>query len=139
MPLNYGRPANPEEFVIAVLLPLGLPVAPERDELTGLPGYVVTSVAPKHNKFMLWATVSVHTFAQATTSAMGRAAASTAAWNADNQLISLTPADTFTMSDGRPAGAWIDCVMAPTFVNYGDPLIKRYAARYDVELRFTPT
>lgn len=139
MSLNYGRPANPEGFVIRQLETLGLDVGPERDEETTLPCYVVTSVSPTHDKHLLQALVSVHTFATGTTSAMGRAAASQAAWDADNHLISLTPGDLVTMEDGRTAGAWVECKMAPTFANYGDPLIKRYAARYNVLLRFTRT
>jgi hypothetical protein len=140
MPLDYGRPASPEEFVTAVILPLGLPIAPERDELTALPGYVVTALPGKSNRFILCATVSLHSFAQGDGStSMGRAQAEAAAWNADNLLISLTPMDTFTMSDGRKAGAWICPHGTPSFADYRDPFIKRYVARYDVELRFTPT
>jgi hypothetical protein len=131
MSLNYGRPASPEGFIIGKLIPLNLPVEPERDQLTSLPGYVVTAVAPKHDRYLLQATVSVHTFANT------RAAAEQAAWNADNLLISLTPGDVITMPDGRPASAWVDPVLAPTFQNYQDPLIKRYVARYDALLRFT--
>ncbi len=133
MSLNYGLPANPEAFVIARLLPLGLPTGPERDEQTALPCYVVTAVAGKSDRFMLSATVSVHSYATT------RADASTAAWNADNVLISLTPADVITMPDGRPASAWVDPIMPPVFADYRDPFIKRYVGRYDVRLRFTPT
>lgn len=139
MTLNYGRPADPEEFIIAKLKPLGITVGPERDESTPLPCYVVTAVAGKSNRFMLCATVSVHSFATDTEDAMARAAASNAAWDADNLLISLTPSDVITMSDGRPAGAWVDPVTPPMFADYRDPYIRRYVARYDVELRFTPT
>lgn len=139
MTLDYGRPANPEEFIIAKLKPLGLFVGPERDEDDPLPGYVVTAVAGKSDRFLLCATVSVHSFAKDTDDAMARAAASDAAWNADNLLISLTPSDVITMSDGRPAGAWVDPITPPMFADYRDPFIRRYVARYDVELRFTPT
>ncbi|PQM44675.1 hypothetical protein C1Y40_05171 [Mycobacterium talmoniae] len=139
MTLNYGRPANPEAFVIGVLMPLGLPVRTERDEDMGLPCYTVTAVNPKHNKFMLWATVSVHSYGQGNTPQEGRAIASDAAWNADNALISVTPGDVITMADGRTASAWINCEMAPTFADYQDPFIKRYVGRYNAELRFNPT
>ena len=139
MPLIYGQPANPEEFIIAKLKPLGLPVGPERNEDTPLPCYVVTAVASKSDRFLLCATVSVHTFATDTPTAMARATASVAAWNADNLLISLTPGDTSTMSDGRHAGAWVCPIQAPMFADYRDPFIRRYVARYDVELRFRPT
>jgi hypothetical protein len=139
MTINYGRPANPEEFIIAALKPLGIAVGPERDESTPLPCYVVTAVASKSNRFMLCATVSVHSFAKDTDEAMARAAASNAAWDADSLLISLTPGDVFTMSDGRPASAWVCPIQPPMYADYRDPFIRRYVARYDAELRFTPT
>lgn len=133
MTLNYGRPANPEAFVIKLLEPLGLPVGPERDEETTLPCYVVTAVAGKSDKFMLDATVSVHSYANS------RAAATDAAWDADNLLLSITPGDLITMPDGRQASAWICVHHPPTWADYRDPFIKRYVARYDVLLRFTAT
>jgi len=139
MSLDYGRPANPEEFIIAKLIPLGLPVEPERDEETPLPCYVVTSVTNKSDRYLLDATVSVHSYAKDTTSARGRAAASQAAWDADGLLMSQTPGDVINMSDGRPAGAWICPHMPPAWADYRDPFIKRYVARYDVLLRFTAT
>ncbi|ORV92800.1 hypothetical protein AWC11_07300 [Mycobacterium interjectum] len=140
MTLNYGRPANPEGFVIAQLLPLGLPVGPERDEETPLPCYVVTALpGAKSDRYLLCATVSVHSYAQGTTAAMGRAAASDAAWNADTRLLSLTPGDEVIMSDGRPASGWVCPHMPPAWDGFRTPHIKRYIARYDVELRFTPT
>lgn len=133
MSLDYGRPADPEGFVIAKLIPLGLPVGPERDESTGLPCYVVTSVVNKSDRHVLDATVSVHSYGST------RAAASEAAWNADELLLSQTPGDLVTMFDGRPAGAWICPHMPPVWADYRDPFIKRYVARYDALLRFTPT
>lgn len=139
MTLNYGQPANPEEFIISMLKPLGIAVGPERQETDPLPFYVVTAVAGKSNRFMLCATVSVHSFAKDTDDAMARAAASNAAWDADNLLISLTPFDVITMSDGRPASAWVCPITPPMYADYRDPFIRRYVARYDVELRFTPT
>lgn len=139
MTLNYGRPANPEEFVISMLKPLGITVGPERDETTPLPCYVVTAVASKSDRFMLCATVSVHSFATDTDTAMARAAASNAAWNADNLLISLTPTDAITMADGRPASAWVDPIQPPMYADYRDPYIRRYVARYHATLRFTAT
>lgn len=132
MSLDYGRPANPEGFIIAKLIPLGLPVEPERDQETPLPCYVVTSVVNKSDRCLLDATVSVHTYAST------RAAASTAAWDADDLLLSQTPGDLVIMADGREAGAWIEPHMSPVFAEYRDPFIKRYVARYDALLRFTP-
>lgn len=139
MTLKYGRPAAPEAFFIAKLEPLGLPVGPERDQETPLPCYVVTSVVNKSDKYVLDATVSVHTYAKGTNQAEGRAAASDAAWNADELLLSQTPGDVVIMPDGRPAGAWICPHMPPVFAEYRDPHIKRYVARYDALLRFTAT
>ncbi|MBZ4574703.1 hypothetical protein [Mycobacterium avium] len=139
MTLNYGRPARPEAFVIAKLIPLGLPVSPERDQETPLPCYVVTSVVNRSNRYLLEATVSVHTYARGTTAEEGRAAASDAAWDADELLLSQTPGDLVTLADGRTAGAWIDPHSPPTYADYRDPFIKRYVARYDALLRFQPT
>lgn len=139
MTLNYGRPPNPEGFIIGALTSLGLPVGPERGEDTPLPCYVVTAVAGKSNRFILTATVSVHSFGRGNTPEEGRAIASEAAWNADNALISLTPGDLITLPDNSTAGAWVDCVMPPVFADYRDPYIKRYVGRYNAELRFTPT
>lgn len=140
MSLNYGRPANPEAFIIAKLIPLGLPVGPERNQSTPLPCYVVTSVVNKSDRYVLDATVSVHTYAQGDgETEMGRAEASDAAWNADNLLLSQTPGDLVTMPDGRTAGAWICPHMSPVYADYRDPFIKRYVARYDALLRFQPT
>lgn len=139
MTLNYGRPANPEAFVIGALMSLGLPVAVERDEEMALPCYQVTAVASKSDKRMLCATVSVHSFGKGNTPAEGRAIASAAAWDADNTLLSLTPGDMVTLPDGTTAGAWVMVISAPMFADYRDPYIKRYVGRYDVELRFNPT
>lgn len=132
MSLDYGTPADPEGFITAKLIGLGLPVGPERDEQTPLPCYVVTSVTNKSDRRILDATVSVHSYGTT------RAAASEVAWKADSLLLSQTPGDLVVMPDGRPAGAWICPNMPPAWVNYRDPFIKRYVARYDALLRFTP-
>lgn len=131
MTLNYGRPANPEAFVIAILESLGLPVGPERDPETGLPCYVVTVVAGHSDKYLLCATVSVHSFATT------RAAASAAAWNADNALLSTTPWDKITLPDNSVASANVNVHTPPIWADYRDPFIKRYVGRYDAQLRFT--
>lgn len=132
MSINYGSPANPEAFIIATLLPLGWPVGPERDESTGLPSYVVTAAAGRGDRFMLEATVSVHSYAAT------RAEASALAWDADSLLLSRMPGDLVTLPDGSVVGAWVDPHTPPAWVDYHDPFIKRYVARYDALLRFTP-
>lgn len=138
MSLNWGTPANPESWLIGWLMPLGLPIGAEREELTGLPGYVVTSVAPTDDKLTLEAIVSLHTFAQNGAGGGGRAQASQAAWNAHNRILSCTPGDVVTLPGGGTVdGAWTSTKLAPTFANYQDPLIARYVARYCIELRFT--
>ncbi|CQD03777.1 hypothetical protein BN000_00646 [Mycobacterium europaeum] len=139
MSLDYGRPAPPEQFIILKLMPLGLPVGPERTQSTPLPCYVVTSVVNHSDRFLLQATVSVHTLAQGDgATEMGRAQASDAAWAADDLLLSQTPGDLVTLHDGRTAGGWIDPNMSPVFADYRDPFIKRYLGRYDALLRFQP-
>jgi hypothetical protein len=142
--IDYGRPAPPEDFIIGALIPLGLPVTPERDDETGLPVvgaapaglpcYLVTALpAPSSDNRMLCALVSVHTFAAT------RDAADIAAWNADNLLTSLTPGDIITMPNGKTAGAWVERMQPPAFAEYRNPFIKRYSARYRPLLRFMPT
>jgi hypothetical protein len=131
MTLNYGRPADPEAFIIAQLKKLGLPVGPERDPEVPLPCYVVTGVQNKSNRFVLCATVSVRTFA------LTRAEAMAAAWSADNLLLSLTPGDSVTLPDGSFAnGAWVCPFMSPIYHDYQDPRVKVYIGRYTAELRF---
>lgn len=143
MPLNYGRPARPEDFIIGALIPLGKPVTTERDEETGLPTvggepaglpcYLVTAIpSPGGDNFLLQPVVSVHSFAQT------RDDADQAAWDADKQLTSLTPGDQITLPNGNTVGAEVERVQAPGFAEYRDPFIKRYAARYRPLLRFLP-
>lgn len=134
MTLNYGRPAQPEAFIIAQLLKLGVPTEPERKADDPLPFYMVTGVANKSNRYILCATVSVHSFGKT------RAEASQAAWNADNLLLSLTPGDSVTLPDGSVAdGAWVCPAMSPIYADYEDPRVKRYVGRYTAELRFVAT
>jgi hypothetical protein len=133
MPLNYGKPAPPEDFIIGALIPLGIPVGPERAEETSLPCYVVTALPGKSDRFMLCPVVSVHTFATT------RDEADQWAWKADNLLISLTSSDVITMPNGDTASAWVDPMQTPAFADYHDPFIKRYSARYQPNLRFLPT
>lgn len=139
MSLNWGTVTNPESWMVGLLLPLGLPIGAERDELTALPGYVVTSVAPVDDKLTMDAVVSVHSFAQSTEAGGGgRLQASQAAFNAHYRIISCTPGDVITLASGATApGAWVTTKMAPAFADYKDPNIARYVARYSVALRFT--
>ena len=131
MSLNYGRPANPEAFIIGALKPLGLPVGPERAEEAPTPSYMVTAITSKSDRYLLCATVSVHSFGTS------RAQASEAAWDADNMLLSLTPGDIITLPDGSTASAWVNVIQSPSWVDYGDPYILRYVGRYQPLLRFT--
>lgn len=134
MSLNYGQAPDPEDFIIGLLLPLGLPVSPERDEETDLPCYVVTVLPGTSDRFMMQPVVSVHSFAKT------RDVAAQAARNADNVLISTTPADNVTLANGDIApGAWVEPMSPPAFAEYRDPDIKRYVGRYRPMLRFTAT
>lgn len=133
MALKYGKPANPEAFIIAQLKALGQPVDVERDEQTPQACYVVTSVANHSDRYLLDATVTVHSYGAT------RAAASDAAWAADELLLSLTPGDVVTLPNGIVAGAWVCPHMPPTWDQYrAEPTTKRYVARYDPQLRFVP-
>jgi hypothetical protein len=138
--LKWGLPPRPEPWMTGLLIPLGLPVGPERNEQTGLPCYVVTSVAPTDDKLTLEAVISVHSFAKSKEmGGGGRDQADQMAWNAHNQILSCTPGDTVTLANGDTVtGAWADTRMAPTYADYGDKNIKRYVARYCVTLRFVP-
>jgi hypothetical protein len=142
MALNYGRPPQPEPFIIAALASLNRPAFAEREQITGfpptsaddptdLPCYLITSVANVSDRHILTATVSVHSMA------LSRAHAKDIAWDADNHLLSLTPGDEFTLPNGITAGAWVCPHSSPTYQDYRDPFIKRYVGRYTALLRFT--
>lgn len=132
--LNYGEAAPAEDFIIGALIPLGLPVGPERDESTGLPCYVVTVLPGHDNRYVDNAVVSVHTLGTT------RAEADQWARKAHKLLISLTPGDNITGADGTVfPGAWVCPMGQPSFADYRDPHIKRYNARYKPELRYTAT
>lgn len=135
MSLDYGEPTAGEDFVIGVLLRLGIAVGPESDEETALPRFVVTQLPGTDNRYMSQPIISVHTLAST------RAEADQWARKAHKELISLTPGDQVTLADGTTVpGAWV-CPKSglPAYANYRDPFIKRYNARYQPELRYLPT
>lgn len=140
MSLQWGLPPRPEPWMTGLLMPLGLPVGPERDEETALPCYVVTSVAPTDDKITLEAIVSVQSFALSKDAGGGgRDQADQIAWNAHNKILSCTPADVVTLANGTTVqGGWAETRLAPMYADYGAKNIKRYVARYCVELRFVP-
>ncbi|BBZ09862.1 MULTISPECIES: hypothetical protein [Mycobacterium] len=138
MSLNYGTAPPPTQFGIGVLLPLGLPVAPMRDEETPLPSYVVNGIAGPDDKYILNAIISLHTFAKGNTPAEGVAIADEWAWKAHYRIIGLTPGDHVTLPNGTTAQpGWPKTDQMPVFQPYRDPFIMRYYARYVIPLRFT--
>lgn len=134
MALDYGEPAPAEDFIIGALIPVGLPVSPERDEDTPLPCYVVTVLPGHDNLYVDHPVVSVHTLATT------RAEADHWARKAHKRLTSLTPGDNITGADGTVfPGAWVCPMGRPAFADYRDPHIKRYNARYVPGLRYIAT
>lgn len=139
MTLNYGSPPDPGQYVIALLTPLGLPIGRTRSIETGLPCFMVTVIPGRSSKYMLCATVSVHSFATDMNPERAHDIALANAQKAETILLSQTPADITTLANGTTAAGWICPHQPPAWVDYKDPLIIRYVARYDVELRFTAT
>jgi hypothetical protein len=137
MTLNYGQPSDPGQYVIALLTPLGLPVTRTRNLESPVPAYMVTIIPGKSNRYTLCATVSLHTFATDLNPERAHDLALNAAQAADTILISQTPADIVTLANGKTAAGWICPHQPPAWLDYRDPLIIRYVARYDVELRYT--
>jgi hypothetical protein len=137
MTLNYGQAPDPGQYIIALLIPLGLPVGREVSLETQLPAYQVTVIPGKSNKYLLCAMVSVHSYATDQNAERAHDLALNAAQAADTVLLSQWPSDIVTLANGTTAGALICCSHPPAYADYRDPFIKRYVARYDVQLRFT--
>jgi hypothetical protein len=139
MTLNYGQPPDPGQYIIALLTPIGNTVGRTLNLSSPLPAYVVTILPGKSNRYTLCATASVHSFATDQNPERAHDLALNAAQAADTVLISQMPSDIVTLANGKTAGGWICPQQPPMWVDYKDPFIIRYVARYDVELRFTAT
>lgn len=137
MTLNYGQPADPGQYFIALLTPLGLPVGRERNLETPLPCYTVNVLPGHSDKYILRAIVSVHSFATDPNTERANDIASANSWAADKVLLSQTPSDITTLANGSTAAGWICSHASPAWTDYRDPFIKRWTARYTTELRFT--
>jgi hypothetical protein len=141
MTVNYGQAPDPGQYIIALLTPLGLPVGRTVNLGTSLPAYMVNILPGKSDKYILCATASVHSFATDPNQNQERAhdLALNAAQAADTVLISQMPSDIVTLANGKTAGGLICPQQPPMWVDYKDPFIIRYVARYSVELRYTAT
>lgn len=131
MSINYGQVANPGAYVMGILLPLNRIVEPERDEDDPTPNYVVNAIPGPPDRFSVNVLVSVHTFAPT------HAEAYAAAIDADNLILSTSAGDVITLPDGTTAQGVVCPSLFPHYINYHDPRIKRYFARYGVEMRRT--
>jgi hypothetical protein len=130
-------PPSVSEFVVAWLRPLGDPngVGLERPSGAVLPYRMVTRVAGSDDKITESSVVSVHTFAD------NMDDAETAAQLTHRRMLALGPPlasqQPVTMSDSSVVVA--DCVttkQSPIWVDYDDNTIRRFVARYEIDLRF---
>jgi hypothetical protein len=128
--IDYGRAANPGAYVMGILIPLGTPVEPERPEDAPVPFYVVNAIPGTPDRFSRNAIVSVHSFGS--THALAWAAADAA----DHQILSTSNGDVITLPDGSTATGDVGPNQLPHYINYRDPRVKRYLARYAVSMRF---
>lgn len=138
MSVDYGRAGNPGAYVMGILLPLDRPVEPELPQYDEaqpigdqLPAYVVNILPGKPDRFSLNVIVSVHSFD------VSHAKAWDAADAADHLILNTTAADIITLPDGSTLKGDINPSMSPHYIDYRDPRIKRYLARYEVACRFT--
>jgi hypothetical protein len=137
-PLFPFAPPSVSEVVVTWLRPLGDPLGVGTDRPTGavLPYRMVTPVAgTEHQKIMQCSVVSVHTFddnmddaeaaAQITHQRMLLMGPPIVGFQqiaiSNNQIV--VPRQVYTMQ-------------IPTWVDYQDNVIRRYVARYNVDLRF---
>jgi hypothetical protein len=128
--VDYGRAPDPGYYVMGILLSLGRPVGPERDEDDALPCYVVKSLPGKPDRFSRNAIVSVHTFAKTI------AEAKAAAEDADYLIRCTSAGDVVTLPDGSFGVGDVGESSAPEPVDYRDPNIKRVHGHYPVATRF---
>lgn len=126
---------NAVEFIIAWLRPLGDPCNATRMEGDPLPYRMVTRVAGEddHDKFSDDAVVSVHTFAATFP------AASDAADMTHRRIMVLIddPNNDVTLIDNTIANAeYVETLQKPIHVDYEDPDVIRFVARYRLGLHF---
>lgn len=131
---DYGTAPEAEDVVVAWLTPLGA-TSVERPAGDSLPFRMVTRVAGADDKVTDAAVVDVDTFAST------RGGALTAAKAVHRRMISLMPDDEITLPSGEVAT--VDRVRTdhgPIYVPWSaDQSIKRYVARYIIDLRMVLT
>jgi hypothetical protein len=128
--VNYGHAPDPGYYVMGILIGLGRPVVPKRDEETPLPCYVVNALPGKPDRFSRNAIVSVHSFGA--TYAEAKAAAD----DADYAIRCTTPGDVITLPDGSHATGDVGESAPPMWIDYRDPNIDRVHASYPIATRF---
>lgn len=132
MSINFGRAPNPGYYVMGIIIPLGRPVEPEREQLDSMPGYVVNGLPGKPDQLSRNGIVSVHTFAPTYAEAMA------AAEDADYLIRCTSSGDVITLPGGAGTAKGVVGPSAPpAWIDYRDPNIKRVYANYPIELRFT--
>lgn len=128
-------PPSGVEMLVAWLSPLG-PAAGERKAGDPLPFWLVSRVAGPDDKITDHGTFSVHSMAETLTEAEDQALL------AHQRILALgpplAPQRRVTISGGRMVFA--DRVMTDLFPRYEyySDTIRRYVARYDIDLRFAP-
>jgi hypothetical protein len=127
-------PPNGVEYTIAWLRPL-MACDVHRPAGADLPYCMVNGVADAEddNLFTDDQVVSVHTFA-GTYTAANDAAAQT---HRRMQLLVRNPGLDVTLTDSTIANAdYVQTLMSPTWMDYGDNTINRFVARYRLGLSF---
>lgn len=130
---SYGQPPSVIEFVIAWLLPLGDPTGVGMDRPSGavLPYRMVTRVDSQDDRLTDSSIVSIHTFADSMTDA------ETAARATHARMTALDPRVAVTLPSGGTASAdYFRVTQGPIWADYEDNTIRRFIARYEIDLRY---
>jgi hypothetical protein len=129
-------PPSINEVVVAWLLPIGAANSASVERPTGavLPFRMVNRVAGKDDKITDSATVSVHTFG----ATMDEAEA--AARMTHRRMLALGPPigaqEPVTISTGTVVVDCVETSQSPVWIDYEDTNIRRFVARYEIDLRF---
>lgn len=137
--LGFGAPSV-ERVVVAWLKPLGR-TGTRRKAGDPVPFRLVHRVAGSDDPVVGIdvASVSVHSFGAGDVEALAEAERSHRRMN----VLSINPMTTISNSDILGVGVVVNvdyCIprMAPTQVDYEDPAVVRYVARYEIGISYTP-
>jgi hypothetical protein len=124
------------ELVVAWLLPIGAANSASVERPTGaiLPFRMVNRVASRDDKVTDNSTVSVHTFALTMTEAESEAMLT------HRRMLALgpplAPQQMVTISTGVVYADCVESSQGPVWIDYEDNQIRRFVARYEIDLRF---